>query len=50
MINKIIYILLFSIVFAQIQKGGFPEFYNESSIDIDYRVVDSQQIVDRDDC
>ena len=46
--NKTLYILfVVANVFAQIQKGGLPEFYNERLIDIEYRVVDSQQIIDR---
>ena len=49
MINKTIYILLITTsLFAQIQKGGLPEFYNESSISIDYILVDSKEVIDRD--
>ena len=49
MINKTIYILLITTsLFAQIQKGGLPEFYNERSISIDYILVDSKEVIDRD--
>ena len=48
MINKTIYILLITTsLFAQIQKSGLPEFYNERSISIDYMLVDSKEVIDR---
>ena len=49
MINRIIYILLITAnLFAQIQKGGFPKFYNNRSSNPDYITVNSDKEINRD--
>ena len=48
MINKLIYIVfIITNLFAQIQQGGFPKFYNDRFNDLDYIMVDFSKEIDR---
>ena len=49
MINKLIYIVfIITNLFAQIQQGGSPKFYNNQSNDLDYIIIDSSKEINRD--
>ena len=48
MINKLIYIVfIITNLFAQIQQGGSPKFYNNQSNNLDYIIVDSSKEINR---